>query len=124
MGIYPGKIMGTLISRQTNIGSRSEGPQYFICPTDNYKRWREIPIQKKILRWMPDPVLHKFIGEMVILSGEITETKDTISIEYKELHHNGKIIPASTKSGKVVISSQKIDKELKDLFSKDPDAHR
>ncbi|MCY3413140.1 MAG: hypothetical protein INQ03_15990 [Candidatus Heimdallarchaeota archaeon] len=112
MGIYTGTIRGTIISRQARVGSRSEGPDYFILPNDEYKTWGEIKIRKKIMKWMKDPVLHNLIGEVVSLTGEIVETKDTITIEFTEVEHEGKIIPASQKSGKVVYPKDKLDEIL------------
>ena len=113
MGIYNGEITGKLISRKAWVGTRSEGPKYYLLPTDEYEKWKEIPVRKKILRWMNDPVLHELIGEIVTIRGEIIETKDTITMEPSEVVHNDKVIPASKKSGKVVISPEEISKRMK-----------
>jgi hypothetical protein len=118
MGIYNGKIKGILRLRQTAIGTRSEGPAYFINPIDEYKKWNEIPIRKCVLRWMKDPVLDNLIDKEIVIEGEITETKDTISIEYTQVFFEEKCIPAHKKSGKVVISEAKRDELIKDFIEK------
>ena len=110
MGIYQGTITGKLISRQTAVGSRSEGPVYFLIPSDEYQKWEEIPIRKRIMRWMKDPVLHDLVGETISITGEIIETRDTITMEFTELTYNGKTIPASMKSGKFVVYKQDSEK--------------
>ncbi len=118
MGIYQGEITGKLISRQSGVGTLSEGPVYFICPTDKYDKWGEIHIGTKVMRWMKDPVLHELIGEQITVQGEIIETKHTITIDYTGVIYNGKLIPAYQKSGKVVISTEERDKRLKEIFGK------
>ena len=100
MGIFKGTITGKLISRLTGEGTMSEGPIYFIIPTGEFKKWREITVRKKSMLWMKDPVLHDFIGEIVTINGEIIETKDTITIDYDEVVHNGKIFPALKQNSK------------------------
>ena len=102
MGIYKGTISGKLISRQTGVGTLSEGPIYYIIPDDEYKIWNEILIRKTVMLWMKDPVLNDLVGEIISISGEITEVKETITMDYSEVNHNGKIFPASTKSEKVI----------------------
>ena len=119
MGIYQGEITGKLISRHSGVGTLSEGPVYFICPTDEYAKWGEIQIWTKVMRWMKDPVLHELIGEEIIIKGEITETKDTITLEYTGVIHKGKEISAYQESGKVVLSPAEVDDLLKDYLEKD-----
>ena len=119
MGIYKGEITGKLISRQSGVGTLSEGPVYLICPTDKYEKWGEITIWTKVMRWMKDPVLHELIGEELTIRGEITETRDTITIEYTGVIHRGELIPAHQESGKVVLSPAEVDERLKDLLKKD-----
>jgi hypothetical protein len=121
MGIYQGEITGTLISRQSGVGTLSEGPVYFICPTDQYAKWGEIQIWTKVMRWMKDPVLHGLIGEEITLKGEITETKDTITLEYTGVLYKGKLIPAHQESGKVVLSPAEVDDRLKEYLEKKSD---
>ena len=103
MGVYKGTITGKLISRQTGVGTLSEGPLYFIIPTDKYKMWDEIIIRKTVMLWMKDPVLDGLVGENISITGEITETKDTITMDYTEVNHNGKIIPAINNHEKKII---------------------
>ena len=118
MGIYQGEITGKLTSYQSGVGTLSEGPVYVICPTDKYEKWGEITIWTKVMRWMKDPVLHELIGEEITVQGEITETKDTITIEYTGVIYKGKLIPAHQESGKVVLSPAEVDEHLKELLEK------
>jgi len=86
MGIKKGKIKGTLIAKLEAIGTRSEGYSYWIKPSDDYsKKWDEIIIRKKTMRWMDDPELHPFIGRKVWVEGEIIETKSTITMKYEKI---------------------------------------
>ena len=121
MGIYHGEITGKLISRQSGVGTLSEGPVYFICPTDKYAKWVEIQIWTKVMRWMKDPVLHELIGEQVTIQGEITETRTTITIEYTGVIHKEKFIPAHKESGKVALSPAEVDERLKEFIEKNVD---
>ena len=76
-------ITGILIVKIIGKGSRSEGPEYWIQPLDDYKnRWDEILVRKKTMMWQEDPNLHGFIGKKVLIHGEVIETKDSITIDY------------------------------------------
>lgn len=78
-----GEIRGILFAKIEGKGSRSEGPEYFIRPLDDYKnRWSEILVRKKTHMWEKDPELHKFLDEKVLINGDIIETKNTITIDY------------------------------------------
>jgi RecJ-like exonuclease len=61
---------------------KSEGPQYWIQPIDDYKeRWAEVTVRKTVQRWQNDPLLHDLIDKMVVIRGEIIETKSTITVD-------------------------------------------
>ena len=80
------EIRGILFARIKGKGTRSEGPEYFIKPLDDYKnRWSEILVRKKTHLWQKDPELHKFLDKKVVIIGEIIETKHTITIDYSEV---------------------------------------
>lgn len=80
------EIRGILFSRIKGKGTRSEGPEYFIKPLDDYKnRWLEILVRKKTHLWQKDPELHKFLDKKVIISGKIIATKHTITIDYSKV---------------------------------------
>ena len=102
MGIIKGTITGKLISRVDAEGTLSEGPKYFFLPTGEFKKWGEIPVRKKTMRWMKDHILHDLVGEIITINGEIIETKDTITMDYDDVVHNGKIIPALTQNSKKI----------------------
>ena len=81
-----GEIRGILFSKLKGKGTRSEGPEYFIKPLDDYKeRWSEILVRKKTHMWEKDPKLHKFLNQNVLISGDIIETKSTITVDYSNV---------------------------------------
>jgi len=80
------EIRGILFAIIKGKGTRSEGPEYFIKPLDDYKnRWSEILVRKKTHLWQKDPELHKFLDKKVLIIGEIIETKHTITIDYSKV---------------------------------------
>jgi len=80
------EIRGILFAIIKGKGTRSEGPEYFIKPLDDYKnRWSEIVVRKKTHLWQKDPELHKFLDKKVLIIGEIIETKHTITIDYSKV---------------------------------------
>lgn len=60
---------GYLFSKLALIGTKSEGPAYFLQQWD----YREIRVEKKSFPWKPDPDLHQFLNKKVTISGEIGE---------------------------------------------------
>ena len=80
------EIRGILFAVIKRKGTKSEGPEYYIKPIDDYKsRWSEITIWKKTHRWEKDPELHELIDKKVLIIGEIIETKSTITVEYSKV---------------------------------------
>jgi hypothetical protein len=80
------EIRGILFAKIKGKGTRSEGPEYFIKPIDNYKnRWSEILVRKKTHLWQKDPILHKFLDKKVLIIGEIIETKSSITVDYSDV---------------------------------------
>jgi hypothetical protein len=62
---------GILISRRSNIGTKSEGPEYYInLEETNEFGQTELFVRKKAHLWQADSVLHKYIGKKVKLKGE------------------------------------------------------
>jgi len=81
-----GKIVGVLIEKLVGEDTLSAGPEYYLQPLDEYKnRWDEILVRKKTNMWQKDPALHKFLNKKVEILGEVTETIDTITIDYIEV---------------------------------------
>lgn len=77
------EIRGTLFAIIKGKGTKSEGPEYFIKPLDDYKdRWSEILVRKKTHLWEINPELHEFLDKKVLILGEIIETKSTITVDY------------------------------------------
>jgi len=77
-----GEIRGILFAMIQGKGTRSEGPTYFIKPLDDYKnRWTEVLVRKKTHMWEKDPELHKFLDKKVMITGDIIETKSTITVD-------------------------------------------
>ena len=119
MGVRKGTITGKLIARLSAVGTRSEGPIYFILPTGEYAKWKEIPVRKKVMRWMKDRVLHDLVGEVISVNGEIIETKNTITIDYNEIVHNGKII--LPQNWKKILTPEEVDEGFMELYGKTRD---
>ena len=64
---------GYLFAKLQALGSKSEGPGYFLQFMDG----KEIPIAKKAMLWMNDPVLHPCLGQKVALAGAINPVDDS-----------------------------------------------
>ncbi|MCP4897464.1 MAG: peptidoglycan-binding protein [bacterium] len=56
---------GYLFAKLANIGTRSEGPAYFLQGWDE----TEMRLEKKTRLWEPDPTLHHFLAKKVIIVG-------------------------------------------------------
>ncbi|MFX0029590.1 MAG: hypothetical protein ACFE8B_10295 [Candidatus Hermodarchaeota archaeon] len=81
-----GEIRGILFAIIEGLGTRSEGPTYFIKPLDDYKsRWSKILVRKKAHMWERDTELHKFLDKKVVITGDIIETKSTITVDYVKI---------------------------------------
>jgi len=61
------KIAGYLFAKLANIGTRSEGTDYFLQLYD----YQEHRIIKHVNLWENDPALHPFIGHKVIIKGTL-----------------------------------------------------
>lgn len=76
------EIRGKLITKTVGEGSLSEGPEYWIHPIDEYKeRWDEVLVRKTVHMWQDDPLFHGLIDKMVVIHGEIIETRSTITMD-------------------------------------------
>ena len=70
------KYIGTIISKKEGIGTRSEGPEYYIDlikPNDFGQT--ELAIRKEVPLWQEDPILQTYVGQKVQLIGEPIYTK-------------------------------------------------
>ncbi len=119
MGIYKGKIKGIIGTCQSAEGTLSEGPIYFLKPTDHFKKWNEISIRTRVMRWMQDPLLDKFIKKEVILEGEIIETKDTISIDYTGVNYQDQYFPVHTENFKQTLDCKNLEDPIVKFLKKD-----
>lgn len=61
------KFDGYLFSKLDNIGSRSEGPKYFL----QYFDYNESIVEKKVALFQKDPTLHEFLNKKVTIVGEL-----------------------------------------------------
>ena len=57
-----------LFSKLENIGSKNEGPKYFLQLFD----YKEIVVIKQVQLWQQDPKLHKFLNKKVTIGGELS----------------------------------------------------
>ena len=71
------KWEGYLFAKLTALGSKSEGPLYALQLEDG----KELPIQKKVLPWMEDPVLQTCLGERVTVYGTLRDSEAGINYE-------------------------------------------
>lgn len=72
------ELDGFLFSKLGAIGTRSEGPDYFLQLFD----FMEIPIVKKVSPWEEDPRLQKHLATKVTLSGYFEDNR----FQYEEIH--------------------------------------
>ncbi len=80
------EIRGILFAIIRGKGTRSEGPEYYIRPLDDYeKRWSEVLVRKKTHMWEEDPALRKFLDKKVLVIGDIIETKHSITVDYLKI---------------------------------------
>ncbi|HRF38598.1 MAG TPA: BsuPI-related putative proteinase inhibitor [Saprospiraceae bacterium] len=60
---------GYLFAKLNAIGSKSEGPSYYLQQHDG----KEIPVVKRVAPWMKYPLLHACVGQKVALLGKMTK---------------------------------------------------
>ena len=58
---------GYLFSKLAAIGTKSEGPKYFLQQAD----YHELVVCKKVEHWQKDPVLHPHLDFKVVIEGEL-----------------------------------------------------
>ncbi len=71
------KFDGYLFSKLNAIGSKSEGPTYFLQQFD----YKEYPVIKQVALWKKDPKLHKFLDRKVSIEGKMSYS----GIEYQKI---------------------------------------
>lgn len=79
------ELSGFLFSKLARIGSKSEGPDYFLQQFDRSASpivEKVIPIHKEVNLWKPDPALQKYLGTEVAIHGHLEEGQ----LHYKEIH--------------------------------------
>lgn len=59
-------INGYLFAKLSNIGTRSEGSEYYLQKQD----YQEMPVIKQVNLWENDPALHPLLGQKVVISGQ------------------------------------------------------
>ena len=70
------EYIGILISKKERIGTKSEGPEYYIeLEEPNDFGQTELAIRKEVHLWQEDPILHRYVGQKVQLEGEPIYTK-------------------------------------------------
>ncbi len=62
------KFDGYLFSKLANIGTKSEGPKYFL----QYFDYNEGVVEKKVELFEKDPTLHKFLNKKVTIVGKLS----------------------------------------------------
>jgi hypothetical protein len=72
---------GFLFAKLERIGTRSEGPEYYLQFLGENADTKDFHIQKQSELWKIDPQLHPFLAQKVTIKGDI---KDSI-IQYEEI---------------------------------------
>lgn len=72
------ELEGFLFSKLGRIGSKAEGPDYYLQLFDS----TEIPIVKKAHLWQEDPLLQKHLATKVTLSGYFEDNR----FQYEKIH--------------------------------------
>lgn len=68
--------IGTIISKKSNVGTLSEGPDYYLkLEEPNEFGQIELFIRKEAQLWQEDPQLQPYVGKKVRLKGEPIYTK-------------------------------------------------
>lgn len=67
------KFNGYLYAMLAEIGSRSEGPAYYLQLLEPHRDITEYSINKKSELWDIDPVLHAFLARKISIGGELQE---------------------------------------------------
>ncbi|MHA1199265.1 MAG: hypothetical protein ACTSQF_07960 [Candidatus Heimdallarchaeaceae archaeon] len=81
-----GTIIGITSMEMDGVGTLSTGPEYYIQPTDDYKKkWDKIHVRKQTQSWEEDLNLHNLVSKEVEILADIIETRTTISIDYLEV---------------------------------------
>ncbi|TET74297.1 MAG: hypothetical protein E3J43_10065 [Candidatus Heimdallarchaeota archaeon] len=81
-----GTITGHLSVEIERVGTRSEGPEYYIKPTDDYRdRWEIIHVRKQTHRWEEDSNLQNCMNKEVEILADIIETRTSITLDYFEV---------------------------------------
>jgi len=75
------KYGGFLFAKLDRIGTKMEGPEYFLQQWDKQRKTTDTHIQKQVEAWKIDPRLHNCLARKVIISGTIKDK----SIQYKEI---------------------------------------
>jgi hypothetical protein len=65
------KFKGYVYSKLDRIGTKSEGPEYYLQDLSDSERPVDKHIKKKANLWMEDPILNQFIASKSIVSGNL-----------------------------------------------------
>lgn len=88
---------GYLFSKLHAIGSKSEGPSYFLQLTAPETDGKEVAVHKKTQLWMIDPVLHGCLGRKVTLRGKSAADATLAVIDYVDVVSSAKPLTLALK---------------------------
>ncbi|MBE0663078.1 MAG: hypothetical protein IH597_11500 [Bacteroidales bacterium] len=94
------KFNGYLYAMLAEIGSRSEGPAYYLQLLEPQRDITEYPIKKKSELWDIDPVLHAFLARKISIGGELQEGR----INYKTIIPYGEELTGELPANEPTIS--------------------
>lgn len=99
---------GFIYMKLANIGTKSEGPEYTLQLLRSMDGLTEIVIEKKTFLWEPDPALHQFIAEKVVVTGELINKK----LQYTEVKLMGDPLTIAA-PGEHIVPTNGIEQYLK-----------
>lgn len=76
------EFAGFLFSKLFRIGTRSEGPEYFLQDLQQQENNLELEIKKQVELWQEDPRLQLFLGHKVTIRGELVDGQ----LNYELMH--------------------------------------
>lgn len=85
------EFSGFLFSKLARLGSRSEGPDYFLQQFDRSAKpivEKVIPIHKEAELWKEDPILQRYLATEVFIRGSFVDGY----LHYKEIHPVQKLV--------------------------------
>jgi hypothetical protein len=77
---------GFLYTRRENLGTRSEGPYYFLACFDESRCYEHVRVLKRAPAWEADAALDRYVGQVCVVIGEAaTDESGRVGLRYEEV---------------------------------------